>query len=190
MPSSPTCSLVVICLKVQTSFPRPTGASSTFSRSSRKIREKATRLHRSLTYWRVIGAVREPPHKINARNLNPIKISVQNIISKRNKSPFLTDIFRFQPQEFRSPDDSQQQLGHPVRRYQRPKCMQEILETTHPTLPRCSTMRRCTQKARYKTDFPGDINLPLKFHVTRLNICKIRRRKKCSPSDCSCYHPE
>ena len=191
VPSSPTY-WEKISVKVHSSFPRPGGCSSIFLRSSTKIRKKATWLHRSLTYLRKIVVVREPPHKIPAPNLNPIKISVQNILSRtqRNKS-FLTGNYRVSRQAHRT-DDPQQQLCHPVRKYQRPKCMQEILETTHAIVSRCSTIRRFAQNGPYGTDFPvvSDFKYPLKFHVTRLNICKIRRRIKCSPSDCFCYHPE
>jgi hypothetical protein len=81
VPSSPTY-WEKINVKVHSSFPRPGGCSSIFLRSSTKIREKATWLHRSLTYLRKIVVVREPPHKIPAPNLNPIKISVQNILSR------------------------------------------------------------------------------------------------------------
>ena len=47
-----------------------------------KIREKETWLHRSLTYLRTIISVREHPHKVLAPIFNPIKISVQKILSR------------------------------------------------------------------------------------------------------------
>ena len=50
---------------------------------------------------------------------------------------------------------------------------------THLFASRCSTTRRFFHQARYGTHCPAffDYKYPLKFHVTRLNICKIRRRK-------------
>ena len=179
--------------KLHSSF-KPGGCSSTFLRSSTKIGEKETWLHRSLTYLRIIGGVREPPHKILAPKFNPIKLSVQKILSRRNRS-FLTGMYRSLSQQTHitgSSNHSQHQLCHPVRKYQRPKCMQEILKTTHFMASRCSTIRRFIHQARYGTDYPifSEFKCPLKFHVTQLNICKIRQRKKCSPSDWFCYHPE
>ena len=84
VPSSPTYSTPKIRLKFHSSLPIPGACSTTFLRSSTKIREKATWLHRSLTYWRFLLAVRETPDNTwsLAPNSNPIKISVQNILSR------------------------------------------------------------------------------------------------------------
>ena len=113
-PASPTYS---ICLKRHKMLSAPLGFRSIFLRRSTKIREKATRLHRSLTYLGFIIAVREPPVELLATNSNPVKISVQNIWFKSQKSRLLTCIFRGQSQQYQTVRSPQQLVCHPVRKY-------------------------------------------------------------------------